>query len=253
MKLLICLLVVVMSLALSQADVFNIPEQNFATPEAAAQHFASSIARNDVASALQAFAINKYADTFDFRAHAERLQVIDIYRGLAPTDYEMYKQLNRLELLSRYAFNIKLFTYSFYSSEPLDSSLIPLQAEPERLETFINSVNPEQLADLKIERALRFKPLSEKMKQNWQAQATPVGADEATEVLVLYAFNDQYFLGGFYLLRYGEHWKINGLYSALAGLPTFGSVSATTLNEFENLVAELKGNENWTLEEIPLQ
>jgi hypothetical protein len=246
MKMLICLLVLVIPLALSQADVFNISEQNFVTPEAATQHFVSSIAKNNVA-----FAINEYADTFDFKAHANHLQSINIYRGLAPTDYNMYKQLNRLELLSKYAFNIKLFTYSFYSSEPLDGSIIPLQGEPERLETFVNSVNPEQLGNLTIERAFRINALSDRMKQNWQAQAAPVGADEVTEMVVLYNLNGSYFLGGFSLLRYGENWKISGLSSVLAGMESLGGVSVTTPSEFEAFAAELGNSDNWTLEELP--
>jgi hypothetical protein len=235
----------------STADIFNFPELDFATPEAAIKHFANSITQNDLPGALQAFAINDYADNFDFTAYAERIAALDIYRSLAPSEHTLYKQLNRLELLSRYASSIKLFSYSFYSPEPLDGSIIPLQDELTRVSAFIDSVNPEQLANLKIERTLKFNALSERMKQNWQAQAAPVGADEATEMVVLYALDGQYFLGGFYLLRYGESWKINGLYSALAGMPVLGGVSTTTLNAFDNLVAGLKGNENWTFEEIP--
>jgi hypothetical protein len=233
------------------ADSFNIPELDFDSPEAAIGHFANSIANNDLTGALQAFAINDYADNFDFTAMSERTGVINIYQSLAPSEYSLYAQLNRLELLSKYAFNIKLFCYSFYSSEPLDGSTILLQDEPERVEAFIASVNPEQLANLTIKRVFRINALSERMKQNWQAQAKPIGADEITELVILYELDGSYFLGGFSLLRYKESWKISALSSVLAGMDALGGVSETTPEEFEKFVAELGESDNWTLEEIP--
>jgi hypothetical protein len=233
------------------ADIFNFPELDFDTPEAAIEHFAESIAKNDLTGALQAFTINDYADKFDFTAFTERIAAINIYQGLAPSEYSMYAQLNRLELLSKYAFNIKLFCYSFYSSEPLDGSIIPIRDELEKVKTFITSVSPEQLATLSIKRAFRF-IASEKMWEIWQKQAAPVGAEETSEVVVLYQLNNEYFLGGFHLLRYGQNWKIDGLSSVLAGMDADGSVSKMTVAEFEEFITELSSNENWTLEEVTL-
>jgi hypothetical protein len=230
-------------------DPLEFPEKEFATPEAAIQHFAESIAKNDVVAALQAFAINQQAAAFDFTAMSERLGVIQPIQTLSPTEYPMYVDLNRLALISRYGGQLKFFVYSFYATEPLDETT-PIQDEPEKISAFIESVNPEQLTGLKIDKVIRMIATSDKLLEVWQQQAKPVGADEVTELVVLYELDGSYYLGGARLLRYGESWKLDGLSSVLAGMSALGTVTKTTLEEFETLLGDLGDNENWKLEEI---
>lgn len=234
----------------AQTTDFNFSELDFETPQAAIEHFVNAIAQNDLPQALQAFAINDYADSFNFTAMSERLGAIDMYRGLAPSEYDMYAQLNRLELLSTYAFYIKVFCYSFYASEPLDGSIIRVQDEPEKVAAFIASVTPEQLADLTINKAFQLIILPGRMKETWQKQNLPIGADESSEVVVLYELNGQYFLGGFHLLRYGKNWKIDGLYSLLAGMTNDGGVTKMTVTEFAGFIDKLGATDNWQLEQL---
>jgi hypothetical protein len=251
------LLALLISLATSQAqttpaDIFNFPELDFDTPEAAIKHFAESLAKNDLGATLQTFAINEYAEQFNFAAQAKRIAAIDIYQNLAPTEYPMYAQINYLNLLAKYALYIKLFCYSFYSTEPLDGTIVPIkQDETERIDAFIASVSPEQFAKLTVARMFRFTASSEQLREIWQKQAAPIGAEEMTEFVVLYELSGDYFMGGFHLLRYGEFWKIDWLNSALAGLPARGTVSKTTPEDFEIFISELGDSENWKLEEIP--
>jgi hypothetical protein len=233
----------------AQDSSLSFPEKDFATPEAAMRYFVERIAKNDAVAALQAFAINQYAEKFDFTAYSERLGVIQPIHSLSPTGYPMYIELNRLELVSRYAQQIKFFSYSFYATEPLGET-IRIQDEPERVSAFVESVNPEQLTNLKISKVIRIIALSEQMIDAWQQQAKPVGADEATEIIVLYELDGNYHLGGARLLRYGESWKLDGLNSTIASTAALGTVTKTTQEEFETLISELDGNENWRLEEL---
>ncbi len=230
-------------------DLLGFPEKEFATPEAALQHFAQSIAKNDVTAALQAFAINQQAEKFNFTAMSERLGAVQPLQTLSPAEYPMYVELNRLALISRYAQQLKSFVYSFYASEPLDETT-RIQDEPERISAFTESVNPEQLANLNINTVIRIMATSEKLLEIGQQQAKPVGADEVTELVVLYELDGGYYLGGARLLRYGESWTLDGLSSAFAGMSALGTVTKTTREEFETLLGDLGGNENWTLEEV---
>jgi hypothetical protein len=231
------------------ADIFNFPEIDFATPEEAIEHFVASIAKNDLTGALQAFAINEYAEKFDFTAQSKRLRAIDLYQGLAPAEYPMYAQLNHLSLLSRYALYIKFFGYGFYSTEPLDDGLVgPI--EDEGIAAFTASVNPKQLTKLMITRMFRFTVLSEKLRQLWQEQVAISGAEESTEFVVLYKLDGNYFVGGLHLLRYGQAWKIDSLGSILASTPALGVVTKTTLTGFDELISRLEDSEDWKLEEI---
>jgi hypothetical protein len=227
------------------ADIFNFPELDFATPEAAIEHFAESIAKNDLAGALQAFAINEYADNFDFTAQTKRLAAIDMYQSLAPTEYAMYAQLNRLQLLSRYAAQIRFFSYSFHSTETLDGAIISNPTD-EQLSTFITSVNPEQLTKLTLAKIIRIVAQPGRYLDTLKEQIKPVGADESTELLLLYELDRQYYFGGAHLLRYGEAWKIDSLNSFLANTPALGTVTPTTPEEFP----PMSDSDDWKLEEV---
>jgi hypothetical protein len=231
------------------SSLLNFPEKDFATPEAAVRHFAESIAKNDLEGALQAFAINDYADKFDFTTISERMEVIVPDQFLAPSDYAMYKQLNRLQLAWKYGEQIKIFAYSFYSSELLDETTV-VQDEPERVSDFIESVNPERLANLKIAKMFKIIGVSERMLNMWEQQAKPAGADEITECVVLYELEGNYYLGGARVLRYGESWKLEGLSSIVAMTGYLGATKKMTTEEFEIFVSELGNNHNWRVVEI---
>jgi hypothetical protein len=231
------------------ADIFNFPELDFDTPEAAIEHFAKSIANNDLTGALQAFAINQYAEDFDFAALAKRVGAIDLYSSLAPAEYEMYRGLNRLNLAARYARQIAFFSYSFNSSEELANAVITNPSD-EQVSTFVASVNPEELTNLKITKVIRINAESDRYRNILKLQAVPFGADEGIELLVLYELNDNYYSGGAHLLLYGAAWKIDSLSSNVGRVPALGNTTRMTLGDFESFMDELNGSENYKLEEL---
>jgi hypothetical protein len=241
-----------------RAQDLSFPEKDFATPQAALEHVTQSLAANDVAAALQAFAINAQAEKRDFTAMSERLGVIQMFQSPSPSEYPMYVELNRLTFVSRYASQIKLFTYSLLlqtteTFEDFDPYLtLPIQSEPDLVREFVRVSDPEKLRGLSIDKLFRITATSEKMLENWQAQARPVGANEITEFVVLYRLGNNVYFGGARMLRYGESWKLDGLNSVVAGTEAGGNAVLTTQEDFEVLVAELKDSENWRLEELPL-
>lgn len=233
------------------ANIFNFPELEFDTPEAAIEHFVSSIVKNDLTGALQAFAINQYAEEFDFTAQAKRLNALDIYQSLAPADNAMYTQLNRLSLLAKYGLYIKLFCYSFYATESLEGNIVaPMNDRPERIDAFITSVNPKQLTNLKIAKVFKLTVLSERLQKTLEEQVRIVGAEEFSEFVVFYELNGDYFAGGIHLLRYDEAWKIDSLGSVLTGVSAVGTVLKTTSEALRTFPGE-NHTDLWKLEEIP--
>jgi hypothetical protein len=243
------MLLLVVSVNAQDSSLFAFPDKDFATPEAAIKHFVESIAKNNLEGALQTFAINQQAEKFDFTATSEWMKVIIPSQFLAPSDYDMYKQLNRVQLAWEYGEQIKAFAYSFYLSELLDETIY-IQDEPERVSRFIDSVNPELLINLKIHKIFRFIGVSEKMLNMWERQAKPVGADETTECIVLYELGGNYYLGGARVLRYSESWKLDSLSSIIAMTEDSGAVTKTTLEDFEAFISRLQENRNWKLEQI---
>lgn len=238
------------SVSAQDSSLLNFPEKDFATPQAAINHFVESIAKNDAVAALQAFAVNQYAEEFDFAAQTKHLNALDIYQSLAPTDTAMYTQLNRLSLLAKYGQNIKLFCYSFYSTESLEGKIVaPINDRPERIDAFITSVNPKQLTNLKIAKVFKLTILSERLQNTLEEQAKIVGAEEFSEFVVFYELDGDYFAGGIHLLGYDGAWKIDSLGSALTGVSAVGTVLKTTPEALRAFLGEDHSN-LWKLEQI---
>jgi hypothetical protein len=78
------ILLLIVTVNAQGSSPFNFPEKEFDTPEAAIRHFVESIAKNDAMAALEAFAINDYADKFDFTAWSNRIGAIDFTSSLRP-------------------------------------------------------------------------------------------------------------------------------------------------------------------------
>ncbi len=219
-------------------ESFRVDEKDFATPGDALSHFVASIRANDLTAALQAFAVNEYAEKYDFEAYSTRIGAITPMLQSAPGQYPMYEQLNRLGLLSQYGGAIRNFVYSFNASIPLDQTF--RVTSPDEIDAFVASVDPARMAGLEVVEAYTLAPNSAKAIEIMKAQVGPIGADESTEIFILYELDGQYFAGGAHLLRYGDAWKIDLLSSVYARIPASGVVSATSREEFGAKVAELQ-------------
>ncbi|MGL4611380.1 MAG: hypothetical protein ACRCYY_17170 [Trueperaceae bacterium] len=252
----ILLFTVVLTNVQAQDLSLSFPEKEFATPEAALQHVVDSIAKHDAIAALEAFAINPQAEKFDFAAMSKRLGAMQMAQLLSPSEYPMYVELNRLELASRYAVQIKLFSYSLLvqTVEPLENfdpyQNIRVTEDSSLARTFVTEANPEKLKSLTMRKLFKITATSDKMLEAWQSQTKPIGADEITEFVVLYELGSHVYLGGARVLRFGRSWKLDGLNSAIAGIEAGGSATLTTQADFELLIDKLENNDNWGLEEL---
>jgi hypothetical protein len=221
-------------------ESFRVAEKDFATPAAALSHFVASVKANDLTAAFQAFAVNAYAERYDFKAYSTRIGAIVPMMQNAPGEYAMYDPLNRLALLSRYGGLIRNFIYSFNASMPLDQTF--RVTSPDEVDAFVASVDPTRLAGLTVADAYLLRYNSAKAVEIVNGQNAPIGADESTEIFVLYQLDGQYFAGGLHLLRYGDAWKIDALGSSFAGTNASGVVTETSREEFEARVSEMKAD-----------
>jgi hypothetical protein len=202
-------------------------EKTFDSPEAAINAFVSSIANNDFSTAAQTFAINEPAEKFDFAAYANYLKVIMPFTMLAPSDYALYVEMNKMSSLGDLTRQTKAFIYSFFETEGMDGSPIAPISQDDASQ-FVKTVDPSALKSLKIAKIETPSPdvyNSSTNLANFKRMASFYGADDMAERVVLYNLNGQNFEGGFRLLKYGSDWKIFGLNSTLAGQPGTGIVT----------------------------
>lgn len=209
----------------------NIYEKSFATPEKAITYFMKSLINNKVSNAFKVCAVNDYSEKYNFNAFSKRLDSISYLQSMAPAEYQLYVELNKIECLARIGKQIKLFYYSILSGENdlIEPKYTPSDGE---IEKFIQAVDPKRLSVLEV--ISIDKPLlvdDERYKKNASASAQCFGANDATERVALLKFNNDFYIIGFYLIKYGSSWKISSLCSPLANTPMYG-VKKITLNEY---------------------
>jgi hypothetical protein len=229
-------------------ESFIVAEKDFATPGAALSHFVESVKANDLTAALQSFAVNDYAAQYDFKAYSMRMGVIYPMIQNAPSDYAMFEQLNRLELLSQHGGAIRNFIYSFNATIPVD--MLSRVTSPDEIDAFVAAVDPSRLAGLSVAEAHVLAPNSPTAIMVMKEQIAPIGADESVEMFILYELDGRYFSGGARLLRYGDAWKIEALSSAFADTLAYAGVSPTSREEFAAKIEELREAGNVLPEKI---
>lgn len=208
-----------------QSNLFG--EKSFASPEAAINAFVSSIANNDFATAAQTFAINESAQKFDFAAYANYMKVIMPFTMLAPSEYALYVDMNKISSLGDLTRQTKAFIYSFFETKGMDGSPITPVSQDD-VAQFVKAVDPSALKALTVTKIEIPSPDAYNSAinlANFKRMASYYGADDMAERVVLYNLNGQNFEGGFRLLKYGSDWKIFGLNSTLAGQPATGIVT----------------------------
>ena len=225
--------------ATSQAPT-PIVEVTFKTPEDAIKYYLDGVAQNDISKILQACAINEMGEKFKFDLRVERLGgVMMLGQSLSPTNSSFYSEINRISVSSQILNQVKLFTYGLLSSEKVGDGSPILNVDTERVNRFIKDVNPSRLANLKIkEIGLPNKKLMNDPKyiENAAKSASVYGADDSTERVALFSFEQSYYYIGFTLLRYGENWKISSQSSPLSNTSVLGTPIKITVEDFESMI-----------------
>ena len=206
------------------------------TPEEAVTHYLEGVARNDVRRILQASAVNEMSAKFKFDLFAERLGAIDPVRNLSPAEYPFYSEINKSQLSFQILSHVKNLSYGLLSGEEMDGTIF--KADAERVNRFVKNVDPQRLSRLEVR---KISPPNKTVMndarylENAARNARIYGADESTERVALFSFEQNYYYVGFTLLRYGTNWKIYSQDSPLANTSPLGTAEKTTEAEFESM------------------
>jgi hypothetical protein len=190
--------------ALAQGDT-----PAFSKPEDAINHFVSALSENDLQKALQACAVEEFAQGYNFAGMVDRQKAFIPIQQMAPSEYGMFAEINRIGAMGTLVSQMKMMIYSFFVPEVKDGTPMYVGGSVDDAKKFAEAVNPEKLKNLKI---VRIDPpmqsilSSEKNTMNFQRMAELYGAQEMTERIVLYELDGKLYLGGFGLLRYGQGW-----------------------------------------------
>lgn len=206
------------------------------TPEEAILHYFEGLAQANTHKIMQACAIDEMSENFKFDFYTERIGYLTIQMP-SPAEYPMYVDLNKIQFTAQIFNQVKFFTQSLLSSEDVGQG-ITIKIDSERIDKFIEDVDPAGLALLKVEKiVLPSKELMSGTRYQEIAakNARSYGADESTERVVLFSFGEDYYLVGFTILRYGENWKISSQASPMANTNTLGTPGKTTPEEFESM------------------
>lgn len=237
--LLLCIALSCSQMATPIATADQITSVVFKTPEDTITSYFEAIAENNSQKILQSLAINEMSENFHFDLYTERVGIFIPTLSLAPSEYPLYVEANKMKLSGELMDQMKFFAYSLLSTEPVDES-VPIKLDPERIKSFMEDVDPGRLSSLEIKSidlANKKTMNTTQYLENAAVIARVFGADESTERVALFLFEEKYYYVGFTLLRYGESWKISRQNSAMAGTNALGIAHSTTPEEFETMIS----------------
>ncbi len=216
-----------------------VSEMVFKTPEDAITYYFDGLKQTDVKKILQACAIDEMSEKFDFAQYTDWLKAFPPVNSQAPAEYPLYAEANKLQLSAQILNRVKMFMYGLLSDEKVDDGRMITQMDAARVNNFIKAVDPKRLDKLEVKKIVppnKTLMSNAKYVENTTRQAHIYGADEFTERVALFSFDQKDYYLGFTLLRYGDNWKIDSQFSPLAGTNALGTPTQTTVEEFENLI-----------------
>jgi hypothetical protein len=209
----------------------------FKTPEEAITVYLEGVAQGDFAKILQACAIDEMSENFKFDLYIERLRAF-VPQAPSPANDPFYVELNKAQFSAQIANQVKNFAYGLLSTEEVSEGKTIIM-DVDRAITFMKDVDPNRLISLKVKQvgipnktrmnSARYLEIAAKI-------ALVYGADESTERVTLFSFEQNYYYIGFSLLRYGENWKISSQASPMGNTSVLGVPTKTTEAQFETII-----------------
>jgi hypothetical protein len=208
------------------------------TPEDAVQEYLAGVAAADVERIIAATAVDEVSAGLRFDLFTERISAFAPNAGYAPSEYPFFAEMTRASQASQILSQVRMLAYSLLSETPIGPQVIPgddLHPDPLHwAQEFVRQVDPSRLAGITLVDIIQPDPEraeSEMVRSLYAKQATPLGADEATERLAIFSFEGETYAVGFTLLRYGDEWRVNYQSSPLGGTDPIGIAMPYTVAE----------------------
>lgn len=218
-----------------------LPEEAYATPEAAITAYIEGIAAADLGKAFAACATQSYGEGYDVREWVALMQHYRVGSDLGPSDYDLYGDLNAMMQLGMLAGQTKVFVECLTAGSKSQEAAT-LQAKGgwsgeespgESMEAYFGWMNPDglQLAVEEIITPPILDPATAEVTDVLDRNAKLAGAEESTQRVVILNLGDQRAICGFQLLRYGDDWKIASHGSPLLNIVSTGYTLLVTPEE----------------------
>lgn len=201
--------------------------QTYDTPEKAIQSFINAVKSNDYDAAISICPAKKIAEGYDYAAYVEKKSMPS---GLliVPSNNEYNTKANADIFKGHFATRVVVFTNTFFILNATDFN--------EAVENTTDLSTLKNLSVISIDEPYLVNKESYITLMN--EQGTFFGADEMTERVALIEFEGKTYVEGFTLLRYGDSWGIQYLYSELASTPSQGTPTAMTQEEYNGLISQ---------------
>lgn len=236
----VCLALLIAGFSVTVTNATTLPKAGdavFKTPEDAITAYMEGVAQGDINKIYQACAINEMSENFKFDLYIDRVRAFTPFQSEAPSNYPFFVDLNKTQVAAQIATQVKILAYSLLSTEKVNEGTTIIM-DLDKANTFIQSVDPKRLANLEIKKIVI--PSKKNMdtaqyRDNAAKRARVYMADELTERVVLFSFEQNYYALGFTLLRYGDNWKIISQNSPMANTPALGAAQKITVEAFDSM------------------
>lgn len=220
------------STSISQTEVFGSPTEVL-------QNFVKSVASNDFEKAIALFDSAYKAENFQFSVLLDGTQTWSPTEMLAPEEYEPYKSLNEVKLLSDAANQLKVFCFSFSSimqeMGAIEADMLDLGESDYSIEEIKETLDCKRLENLKL---VRIDSVNQEL-QNSQSymeqkakESAYYGYENIMEYYALYELDGTYYMGGFTAAVYDGSWRLFSIYSTLSEMSLNGDVKEVTMEEY---------------------
>lgn len=239
-KVFIAMITITLSICSIYSQVVFDDDLFFDTPEDALIYFINEVKAQDLQGALRACGINKVSENYNFHYFTKRIEAITITTHL-PEEYELYREINKLDRAAMISKTIGFFIRSMLNPEDSDYSFYQtyLVEDSAEINSFILHWNPDKIANLTIlEYDLPAQEIwyTQRNQENLKKQALIYGADDRSELVVLYELNGETYINGFSFLLYDEGWCIEHMVSNLANTEYLGIAQIGNYYDFLDMV-----------------
>jgi len=213
--------------------------KGFSTPEDAIEAFFKALKKQDLDGMIACTNIDPYLENFSMEDYCDTIGAFSALHSIAPTEYELYKDIMRAQIISGFASNIKIMSYSLLYDE-IDAELITnyIPTDDLDIDDLIEEVDPKPLETLEL---IRIDVNNEDLQTDKKYQKSNAvkicGADSIAERIALIEVDGDLFYKGFTLVEYDGKWYIRGFSAVLFGEDSLGlATPIDSEDDFDDMI-----------------
>lgn len=215
----------------------------FASPEGAIREYLEGVAHADLERILRTTAVDEMSRAFRFDLLVDRIRAFSP-TAPGPAHAPFFADIQEASWIAERLGQVRWLAYSLLAPETLEEAInlaVTTDVDARWADDLQAELDPSRLSSLVVvDIGLPEPELSRHPRNlaNLARSASMYGADEQTDRVALFTFEDDLYAVGFSLLRYGAGWKVLSQSSPISGLPFHGVAQPMTREEFADLTSE---------------